>query len=96
MSARLFDLVYVTKARAIEAGLTHEGCLYGVPAWLRPDGEDVIACPKLPILHLWVALASASFDLLMWLVPAGQSVEMPIRLGNRIVSVDQAPGREHA
>lgn len=75
------DFLYVTRRRAIESNMTHEGTLYGVPAWMAvTDEESVSATPKIPILHLWCMAAELWYGSMMPFMPAGQEFEMPIRI----------------
>lgn len=40
----IVSLFWVTKDRAIAYGLTHHGSIYGVPSWVRVDGDMVHGC----------------------------------------------------
>jgi hypothetical protein len=64
------DDVYLTRARAIELGATHEGSQFGVPCWFwvkggdsdRIDPEDpdaVIAGAKCGLLEWFISLGCA-------------------------------------
>lgn len=56
---KALDLVYMTRARALALGATHEGTHFGVPHWVWLDERDpdgMQACPKLALLEPWVTL----------------------------------------
>lgn len=67
----MLELIYISKSMALDAGLTHEGTLYGVPAWFDGDehSEDAMATPKIPLLHLWCLLGDLVFYLACYLMP---------------------------
>lgn len=49
-----FDLIYMTRKRAIAEGATHEGTHFGIPhwAWMHDEnGDDLVACPKCGLLE---------------------------------------------
>lgn len=49
---RFLERLIINEDEARAAGLTHEGTLFGVPAWVAIDGEMVIGCPKFsPLRH---------------------------------------------
>ncbi len=59
----LKDHLYLTRARAIALGFTHEGRLFGVPAWLCDvEQEHVFGCPKVPLLQFWGIFADVAFE----------------------------------
>lgn len=73
------DLLYLTEARAIALGFTHEGRAFGVPAWLaEPEAEEVIVCPKVPVLQAWAMLADCLLELASGLIHADEVLEAPI------------------
>lgn len=80
------DWLYITKARAIESGLTHEGTLFGVPAWFDgdDDGQVAMATPKMPVLHLWCMLVDSLMELASYVTPADVMLVSPITVKNRI------------
>lgn len=82
---RLQDLLYITRARALELGATHEGTLFGVSAWFFGDDEDAPVCgPKVPALVLWTLFADAAYETATFFLPADQFIEAPIRITRRI------------
>ncbi|MBH1877704.1 hypothetical protein I5W23_04365 [Stenotrophomonas maltophilia] len=77
--------LYVDKESAIEAGMTHEGRLFGVPAWLREDSDSqVTASPKVPALHLWCMGVDLVLEIAAAFVQEDRALESPITLGRRI------------
>lgn len=80
------DWLYITKARALESGLTHEGRLFGVPAWFDgdDDGEVSMATPKIPALHLWCMLVDGLMEAASYLIPADAVLVSPITITGRI------------
>lgn len=78
-------LIYITRSMAKDAGLTHEGTLFGVPAWFgEEDGDIVMATPKVPLLHAWCWLADKFYDLLTYFTPVDQEVRSPTHINNPI------------
>lgn len=77
------DYIYITKERAIENGLTHNGKLYGVPSWVRGgvvEGEDgFYGVPKVPLLQLYLVLAESLMNLFTLFLKEGAVIEAPIR-----------------
>lgn len=79
------QLIYITEQQALEAGMTNEGRLFGVPAWLRVDSdEQVTGTPKVPVLHLWCWVADLAMELKACLFYVDEVVESPISIGRRI------------
>ncbi|HEY1035526.1 MAG TPA: hypothetical protein VGE09_11155 [Pseudoxanthomonas sp.] len=83
------DHLYLTRARAIALGFTHEGTLFGVPAWMRdvdgdPARDPIIACPKVPLLQLWAMLADAAYASATWFMFEDQVLPIPIRVLGKI------------
>ena len=77
--------LYITEADAIEAGMTHEGRMFGVPSWLRIDSEEqVTGSPKVPLLHVWCMFVDAVLEIGSWFVSSDNTVESPITVGRRI------------
>lgn len=78
--------LYISKALALAAGLTHEGTLYGVPAWFGEDDDDgnAMCTPKVPILHLWCMFADKLYDVASFFMPADAVLVSPIRVTGRI------------
>lgn len=75
------DHLYLTEKRAIEIGFTHEGTLFGVPAWLmNPTTDDLLGCPKVPALQLWAMIADWFFEFASNFIYEDESFELPIRV----------------
>jgi hypothetical protein len=83
---------YVTIQDAKAAGLTHEGKLFGVPAWMRCDGDNMAAVPKFQPFTAWTWLADKAFDIASYFIPAGASLPSPIYLGSSITNILRARG----
>lgn len=78
-------MLYITKKEAIKAGLTHEGTLYGVPAWFgEDDGVMVMATPKIPLLTLWTLFADAMYELASFFLRGHQVLRSPIHIEKAI------------
>lgn len=78
-------LIYVTRQDALDAGMTNEGRLFGVPAWLRVDSEDqVTGTPKIPALRAWCWAVDLLLDLTCCFIPEDQLLVSPITVGSRI------------
>lgn len=81
----MIHLLYVTEAAARDAGMTHEGRMFGVPAWLAVTGEnEVVGCPKVTALQLWCMAVDALMEAATYFIPADVCVETPIYIGRRI------------
>lgn len=84
----LTDLIYITKTRALEVGLTHEGHMFGVPAWFEDDGknaDEFFACtPKIPALHLWCMLVDWLLEMGSYLMDKDTVLVSPITVRGRI------------
>lgn len=82
----MVELIYITREMAKGAGLTHEGTLFGVPAWFDDsDDEDLfMATPKIPLLHAWCWLADKFYAFGSMLIPADAVLRSPIRITNKI------------
>ncbi len=82
------DLIYITKVRALEVGLTHEGHMFGVPAWFEDDGknaDEFFACtPKIPVLHLWCMLVDALLEVGSHFISGDKVLISPITVRGRI------------
>lgn len=79
----MIEFIYITRATAKAAGLTHEGTLFGVPAWFQGDDEDAdvtMATPKVPLLHAWCWLADKFYEFGAMLIPADQVLRSPIHV----------------
>lgn len=79
------DWLYITRARALDSNLTHEGRLFGVPAWFEGN-DDEIACatPKFPVLHAWCMLVDSLMELASYVLPADVVLVSPITITGRI------------
>lgn len=79
-------MIYITKAGALAAGLTHEGTLFGVPAWFADDGSGDIsmATPKFVPLRAWCWLADQACELATYFMRADQVLASPITVTGRI------------
>ncbi|NMT33346.1 hypothetical protein HGQ62_01625 [Stenotrophomonas maltophilia] len=79
------ELIYVTKADALANGMTHEGTLFGVPAWRCVDSEEqVTGTPKIPALHLWCWVIDQLLELTCCLLPQDCELVSPITVGGEI------------
>jgi hypothetical protein len=82
MAFNPLHLLYLPRRVAIEYGMTHEGWLFGVPAWIAQGSHnnELIAVPKIQILQLWALLADAVLGLATYFMREDQSFEAPIRI----------------
>lgn len=72
---------YISKAVALQMGLTHEGSLYGIPAWF--DGDDAMtvgAIPKCPALVIWCKLADLAYELVTYFMSSDSYIVAPIHV----------------
>lgn len=79
------DLLYIDRRRALDLGFTHEGTLFGVPAWMMDvSTEQVVACPKVPALQVWTLLVDGLLELAAHFMSADQTIKSPIAVKQRI------------
>lgn len=74
----ILDNIYLTPVRARAVGFTHEGLLFGLPAWFYPgsETEEFMACPKLPALQLLAMLLDKACELASYFMRVDQSFEV--------------------
>lgn len=78
-------MLYITRQEALNAGLTHEGTLFGVPAYLAITSDYVVSgTPKVPVLVLWCMFADALYELASYFLRGHQVLQSPIRIERRI------------
>lgn len=78
----LLPYLYVSESLAIENGMTHEGSLFGAPAWVRVDSdEQVTGTPKVPVLHLWCLLVDLGLEMASYFLRDDQMLVSPIKIG---------------
>ena len=79
-------ILYINKKKAIESGLTHEGYLFGCPAWFADDddGEICMATPKFWPLHAWCILADYVYEIASYFMPKNRVLVSPIRVTGKI------------
>lgn len=89
MKAReLLDLAYLTRARAAALGFTHEGALFGIPAWImNPASEAPLICPKVPALQLACIALDAVLEFAAGFLRDDQCLATPIRVDGTIGSL---------
>lgn len=74
-------MFYITKREALAAGLTHEGKLFGMPAWFGEDnGQICMATPKVPILHIWCMFCDALYELASYFLHGHNVLRSPIHI----------------
>jgi hypothetical protein len=79
---KFHELVYISKAAAIGYGFTHEGWMFGMPAYLRDDGDDmVIACPKVGILQFLNLFLDSLMQFAAYFIPEDAVLVTPITFG---------------
>lgn len=84
--SRYFDYVYITRQRARDVyGFTHEGSLYGLPAWIREEGPDfVVACPKVTLLQLVAVTLDLLLEAMTYFMPYDACIDTPITFGKAL------------
>jgi len=75
--------LFLTKADALEFGLTHEGTLYGVPAFLGDvtNPDSFMAVPKIPALVLWIMFCNKMFQFFSNFVSEDTIIKTPMVVG---------------
>ena len=76
--------LFLTKADALEHGLTHEGTLFGIPVFLGDvtNPESFLAVPKIPILVFWTLLCTKMFEFFASFVSEDIVIKTPIVVGD--------------
>ena len=80
-------MIYINKADALAAGLTHEGTLFGVPAWfvdVPHSSDEAIGTPKFVPLIAYCIVANLAFAAAAYLLPVGTVLRTPIYIKGRI------------
>lgn len=82
----MIEYIYINREMARGAGLTHEGTLFGVPAWFdgADDEEVCMATPKVPLLHAWCWLADKFYEFGAYLIPHNCVLRSPIKVTSKI------------
>lgn len=73
--------IYVPESLALQIGMTHEGRMFGVPAWLAddPNDRDIFwGAPKVPLLTLWCIFADKCYELFSYTMPSDKYLKTPI------------------
>ncbi len=84
----VLDHLFITRRRALALGFTHEGTLFGVPAWMMDvEHEAIVSCPKIPLLQLWALLADCAYEFASWFMYEDQQLASPIRVLRPIAQV---------
>lgn len=77
----LLDLLYMSKAQAIEHGFESHGSIYGIPAYLKyemHEGEEyIITCTKIPLLQYVTRVIDYLFEAFSAFLPEDMEVETP-------------------
>jgi hypothetical protein len=74
-------MLYITKREALAAGLTHEGTLFGVPAWFgEHNGQVCRATPKIPVLHLWCMFCDSLYEVASYFLHGHTVLKSPIHI----------------
>jgi len=82
-------MLCITKQKAIEAGMTHHGRIFGVPSWVRVTDEGVEGAPKFLPLLLWMVFADWLYDVASYFMSADRYIEAPLRVLEPIEGQDE-------
>lgn len=75
----------ISKEQALDAGMTHEGTLFGVPCWMAGENSDeIMACAKFAPFELWLGVCSWVFDAFTIFVPEDKWLVTPMKFGAEI------------
>jgi hypothetical protein len=79
-------VIYISKKAALAGGLTHEGTLFGVPAWFAgdDDGEICMATPKFVPFHAWCWLADKAYGIASYFMSSDSVLVSPIDVIRKI------------
>lgn len=80
----LLSWVWCSSEDAKSVGLTHHGRLFGIPAWVRDDGEMVVGVPKFPILRLYTDACDWAFSAFSFFVSEDAELVIPLYVGREI------------
>jgi hypothetical protein len=78
--------LWLTKDEAKEAGMTHEGTLYGIPVYLgdTDNPEAFLAVPKIPLLVLWTLFCNSAFEFFAMFCPDSVEIRVPVTFGDKL------------
>lgn len=78
--------LFIDKAEAIALGMTHEGRMFGLPAWFRnPDSNEFLSAPKFVPSHYWFRFCDFALDVYAWFLPSDKGVTIPMIVTGPIV-----------
>ena len=77
-------MIYITEQEALEMGFTHEGTLFGVPAWFAGDEDCPWAVPKFLPFVLWIKLCDLAYDAATYFVRPYECFVIPMHIKRRI------------
>jgi hypothetical protein len=74
--------MWVSKEEAKEAGMTHEGVLYGVKVYMRLGTEaEIVAIAEFLPCTLWLMLCDTIYDTVAMLMPEYHELDTPMTIG---------------
>lgn len=82
--------IYFSIEDAKACGLTHEGRLFGVPAWMRCSNDEFMAVPKFVPFNAWTLFCDWAFDVAADLLCNRSTGPMvaPIHVGRSIAEIE--------
>lgn len=73
-------MLFISREEALEAGMTHHGRIFGVPAWVCDTEDGLDACPKFVPAVAWCWLADKLYEIATWFMPSDCYLEAPLRV----------------
>lgn len=81
----------ITEREAAAADLTHEGSVYGIPAWLKISQNHVSGVPKVYVLRYLVEFLNTAFETIVGFWPFPGEVTLPHSVRRRINTTSTRP-----
>lgn len=79
--------LFITEQEALDAGMTHHGTIFGIPAWVRETAYGLDGAPKFIPAGAWLWVCDRLYDLAAMCLPRGRYLEAPLRVGGPIEGV---------
>jgi hypothetical protein len=71
-------MLYINRIEALKMGCTHEGTLFGVPAWFDSADPESESVPKFLPFYYWVQFADWCYETAVIFMRADQTLVSPV------------------
>ncbi len=78
-------MIYINRIDALMMGCTHEGTLFGVPAWFDSADPESESIPKFTPFYYWCNFADWCYDMAALFLSDHQTLSSPIYVTGPIV-----------